>query len=118
MPEQLIPLSSLQGWVNTLVDPLYRKPEKNITWESIADNLQKKIIFSSQFVPAAKDIFGQPQVNKDRFINALSPIKYRTGDVKYQELYKKIQSAKQIKSQGDKRAEDTKKKIEKSLKKE
>ena len=118
MPEQMIPLSSLQGWVNSLIDPLYRKPERDINWESIVDNLQKKIIFSSQFVPAAKDIFGKPQVNKDRFINAVSPLKYKIGDADFQRIYDQIQQAKQIKSLSDKNANDTIKKYEKLLKKE
>jgi hypothetical protein len=93
-PEQLIPFSSFQGWVNSAFDPYYRKPARGLSGETILDNIQKKIILGSQFVPPAPDMMMRPAENKDRAINAVSPLKVQHGSLKYYKMYQDVQAAK------------------------
>lgn len=74
-PTQLIPLSSLQGWINNIIDPLQRKAEKGLSIESIIDNIQMKIVGMSKFVPPQIDTEEVPVKKQMRGINAVSPIK-------------------------------------------
>jgi hypothetical protein len=94
VPEQLMPFSSFQGWVNSAFDPYYRKPARGLSFETILDNIQKKIILGSQFVPPAPTMEMKPAENKDRAINAVSPLKIQHGNLKYQKMYEDIQDAK------------------------
>jgi len=52
LPSQLIPLSSLQKWVAQLIDPIYRKPEKETNIKSLIQNLQKGIPLASKGLEA------------------------------------------------------------------
>jgi len=98
LPEQLIPLSSLQGWVNTIIDPVYRKPARDLDWESVADNLQRKMVGQSKKVPYAPSVEGLPQERKNRGINAISPIKFKRGDAQKDKEYLEYMDNKQIDS--------------------
>jgi hypothetical protein len=75
IPTQLIPLSSLQGWVNNVIDPIQRKIEKKITIDSVVDNIQSKVIGMSQFVPEKLNEDEMAVKKQNRFINAISPMK-------------------------------------------
>ena len=75
VPSQLVPLSSLQGWVNNLIDPLQRKAEKGLSIESVLDNLQMKIIGMSKFVPPQIDEEEVPVKKKMQAVNAVSPVR-------------------------------------------
>ena len=75
MPTQLVPLSSLQGWVNQIMDELHRKPSKGLTIESVTDQIKMKIVGMSQFVPPQIDSEEVPVKKQMRVVNAFSPIK-------------------------------------------
>lgn len=106
VPNQLIPLSSLQRWANGFLDPIYRKAEKGISPEAILDNLQKSIILMSQYVPAAKDAFGRDSVKKFPLVNAVSPMQISPADNSGEALLKATQQAQQISSRAKKMKED------------
>ena len=75
MPTQLIPLSSLQGWVNNIMDEIQRKPEKGLSIDSIVDNIQMKIVGMSKFVPPRIDSEEVPVKKQMRGGNAVSPMR-------------------------------------------
>lgn len=75
IPTQLIPLSSLQGWVNQIIDELQRKPETGLSIESMVDQLQMKILGMSRFVPAQLDREALPIQKRWRRVNAVLPVR-------------------------------------------
>ena len=74
IPTQLIPLSSLQRWVNSVVDPVYRKTDKGLSAESIVQNIRKSIAFGSKGLPAYTDLYGNESRRDYSLFNALSPV--------------------------------------------
>ena len=80
MPTQMIPLSSLQGWINNLIDPLQRKAEKGLSFKSMMDQIQMKLVGMSQFVPPQMDMNELPVKKQNRVINAVSPLKTANVD--------------------------------------
>lgn len=103
VPTQLIPLSSLQGWVNNIIDPIQRKAEKGLSFKSILDQIQMKIVGMSQFVPPQTDIEEAPVKKKLRGINAVSPMRMSELDkakfAEYQESVKIKQELNKIKKE-------------------
>ena len=75
VPTQLVPLSSLQGWVNNIIDPLRRKADKGLTIKSVVDQIQMKIVGMSQMVPAQVDYEDVPVKKQMRGVNAVSPVR-------------------------------------------
>src|SRR3990167_2793512 len=94
VPTQLIPLSSLQGWVNQIIDPLQRKPAKGLSFESIIDQIQTKIVGMSQFVPPQIDYEEVPVKKQMRGVNALSPVRVSQVDRGRLAEYKETQEIK------------------------
>lgn len=74
IPSQLVPLSSLQGWVNQIIDEIQRKPDKGLSIDAIVDNIQMKLVGMSRFVPAQIDSDEMPVKKKSRVLNAASPV--------------------------------------------
>lgn len=95
IPAQLVPLSSLQGWVNNIIDPLRRKAEKGLTVESVVDNIQMKIVGMSQFVPPQIDAEEVPVKKQMREVNAVSPVKVSKVDEQKLAEYQDTQKTKQ-----------------------
>jgi hypothetical protein len=95
IPSQLISLSSLQGWVNNIIDPLQRKAAKGLSIESVVDNIQMKIIGMSQFVPAQIDSEEIPVKKQMPIVNAFSPVKVSQVDTGKLSDYRDAQKAKQ-----------------------
>jgi len=108
LPSQFITLSSLQGWINQIIDPIYREAKPGVTLESIWQNAQKKIVGFSQNLPAKKDFRGQPVKKKDRILNAFSPIESRESDESLEKVYSATQKVKQINREEKKLREDGK----------
>lgn len=93
---QVIPLSSLQGWINGIIDDLQRKPDKKLSFESILQNIEMKIIGLSKLVPPQKDAgTGLPIKKPARFINAISPAKVSPVNPQKEALYKQKLRVKQ-----------------------
>lgn len=80
IPTQLIPLSSLQGWVNGIMDEIKRKPEKGLSMTSIVDKIKLKIIGMSKLVPAQIDQDELPIKKQKRIVNAFSPLQVSKVD--------------------------------------
>jgi hypothetical protein len=95
MPTQLIPLSSLQGWVNNIIDPLQRKAAKGLSIESVVDEIQKKIVGMSQFVPPQLDSDEVPVKKQMPIVNAVSPMKVSKVDEGKLADYRENQKLKQ-----------------------
>ena len=94
VPTQLVPLSSLQGWVNQIIDPLQRKAAKGLTIESMIDQIQTKIVGMSQFVPAQIDVEEIPVKKQMRGVNVVSPVKVSKVDQGKLAEYKETQEIK------------------------
>lgn len=75
VPTQLIPLSSLQGWVNNIMDEIKRKPEKGLSIKSVVENIKMKIVGMSKSVPAQIDQDEIPVKKEMRVVNAVSPMR-------------------------------------------
>ena len=95
IPSQLVPLSSLQGWVNNIIDPLQRKAEKGLSINSVVDNIQMKVVGMSKFVPPQIDADERPVKKQMQAVNAVSPVKVsKVNEPKLRE-YKENQKDKQ-----------------------
>lgn len=97
-PSQLIPLAALQRWVNGIIDPLYRNPAKGFSAEGIADSMKASTVFLSQTLPPQRDLFNKPRENKDRFVNAISPMKTSQSNPQGEKLRQNTLLANQQKS--------------------
>jgi hypothetical protein len=88
-PAQLIPLASLQRWINNFfIDPIYRKTDKEISAESIIDNARKSIIFSTKGLPAFENPDGEVSRRTYPGLNAFSPIPLSKSNKEYEDEYK------------------------------
>lgn len=75
IPSQIIPLSAFQRWINTqIIDPVYRKSEKELSVEAIIDNARSSIIGLTKGMEAYKDINDEESKRSMPRVNALSPI--------------------------------------------
>lgn len=111
VPGQLVPLASLQRWIATLIDPIYRKPGTGVSVEAIVQNLEKGIPGLSKKLPAYKEPFGDESTRQLRFLNALSPI----GVTKERSEYSDILEAIRAKKEATAGARSEKEKILKEL---
>ncbi len=102
---QLIPLSSLQGWVNNIIDPLQRMAEKKLSINSVVDNIQSKTLGMSQFVPAKLDSDEQPIKKQMRVTNAVSPLKISKINKAKLKEYRELIQEKQQDNLADKESE-------------
>lgn len=90
--QQFVPFRAFLGWLARTVDPVQR----GVTPD--ADTLTKQMQYFfmqipglRQTLPAKTGIGGEPIENKNRFLNAVSPVKITQTDEKYQKAYE-IQS--------------------------
>jgi hypothetical protein len=75
-PSQLVPFRALQGWITRIIDKYQRSPEAGADLLTrVMQNIQSGIPGLSTSVPQRLDDYGQPIENKNRFFNAVSPIK-------------------------------------------
>lgn len=106
IPTQLIPLSSLQGWVNQIIDPIYRNPAKGISVEAITDALKQKMVGMSQTIDPKKNIFGQEDKKEDALLNSVSPMQSTKSNVVAEQIYQIDNSGKQQKNKFKKQKEE------------
>lgn len=84
---QLIPLSSLQRWVNNFIDPIYRKQENDVSVEAIINNLKPNIIgLKSQMEPYLNPD-GTESTRDFPGLNAISPVEISSSKPEGEELY-------------------------------
>lgn len=106
VPTQLIPLSSLQRWVNSFTDPLYRDKEKDLSFETIVDNMKSSIVGLSKTIEPKKDSKGK-EIKKENVIeNALSPIAISKEKPREEMIYKRTVERKQRDSIRNKKYEE------------
>lgn len=92
-PTQMIPLSSLQGWVNSLVDPFYRKKATGLNPEALIDNLKSKLVGGTLSITAKKDISGQPaKKGAAQIVNPISPVNMSEAKPAMDEVFKATQA--------------------------
>lgn len=95
IPTQLVPLSSLQGWVNNIIDPLQRKAKKGLSIESVVDQIQMKVVAMSKNVPSQIDAEEVPVKKQLRGVNAVSPVRVSQVDEGKLSEYRDTQRTKQ-----------------------
>jgi hypothetical protein len=115
MPSQLIPLSSLQGWVNAIIDPLYRQPEKGFSVNAMIDNLKSKIVGLSQTLEPKKDLYGKPAVKDKPILNAVLPTQIKTAKPVAENILQGQRQATQYKNKAERQAKDMIKQIQQGM---
>lgn len=103
VPQQLIPLVSLQRWASQIIDPVYRESAGDISMKAVIQNIQKGIPFLSRGVPAETDPAGRPSRVQHPLIRALSPFDVGTTVPKYENLLQRIRREQRLKAIKDKR---------------
>lgn len=96
IPRQFIPLSALQNWIAGLVDPIFRKADKDLSAGAIVDNLKKGIPGLSKQLNPYTNLVGEPSERPSVFGNALSPVQFRPDSEKssvYREIRQRQQEA-------------------------
>ena len=93
-----MPLSALQRWVTSFVDDVYRKPSKEITVDSIVENLKKGMPGLSVQVPAYTTLEGEPSKRQYPVLNAVLPIGISKEDPLYKEYYNELMELAQEKA--------------------
>ena len=111
-PQQIIPFRALASWVERLTDPVQRKADTDGSilarqWQQIASQLPGL----AQTVPTRKDVLGNPIPNKNRIINAISPVDVSRETPAQRKEFQFYQEAKIVKGQELK----TEKKINKAI---
>lgn len=102
---QVVPLTGLQNWVTTIIDPVFRRPDGEFSVKTLTQNIMKGIPFLSEYVPAIKDKTGAEQLRDYPILNAFAAYKFskadEEGEIKYQEflLKKEEKEKKNFKNQ-------------------
>jgi hypothetical protein len=73
VPSQFIPLISLQSWVTRIIDPVFRKPAKDFSFEGVIENLMTRIPGLSRGISPYTDMRGKPSIRHYPLFNAFSP---------------------------------------------
>jgi hypothetical protein len=96
-PQQLIPFRALTGWLARLSDETQRVAdnkagfvEQQIQW------LMTNYPGLSQKVPARMDAQGNPVKNQNRFVNAVSPVRMTSEDVKKAKEFEELLNLKKL----------------------
>lgn len=98
---QVIPITSFLRWVNGIIDPLYRKTDKDLSIESIFENMISGIPGASMILEPRKDIYGKPSKKQNVIMNALSPLtitKESRGGEAYYKQFKRGQQVNALKN--------------------
>lgn len=108
---QLIPLSSLQRWVNSMLDEVYRKPSKDFSVEGFIDNLKQNIVGLSQSIPPYPAPFGQDSKRDFPILNALSPMGVTIEKQGMANLYELLMDKRTLSAEMRKLKEDLRKQL-------
>lgn len=65
---QYVPLSSLQRWVNNIIDPIYRKPK------TLVENIKSSVVGQTGDMGYYEDPLGEPSKRQFPLQNAFSPV--------------------------------------------
>ena len=111
LPNQLVPLSSFQRWVNSLIDEVYRKPEKGVSIEALISNLKQSIVGLSQTLPPYPAPFGETSKRDFPVLNALSPMGVSIEKQEMAELYEVLMEKRSMSAELRKIKEDLRKEL-------
>lgn len=111
LPAQMIPLSSFQRWVNTIIDNTYRETEKGATVQAIIDNLKQSIVGLSKTLPPYKAPFGEVSKRDSPIINALSPLGISINKQDMENLYELLMESRTQNAEIRKIKEDLRKEL-------
>lgn len=93
IPQQLVPLVSLQRWVTQIVDPVYRKADRGLSIKALIESIKKGIPGLSHSVPPYENPDGSPSERQFPVFNALSPMGITTEDPVALESWRRRQDA-------------------------
>lgn len=82
---QYVPLSSLQGWVSRLIDPVFREGK------TVGEKIKVGIPLISKSVEPYTDPLGQPSVRQNNLFNSLSPIQVNPTNQMFEDIYQRRQ---------------------------
>lgn len=91
IPQQLVPLTSLQRWIATMVDPVYRKADSSFSVEGMINNLKKGIPVLSKSLPAYETPEGEVEKRQYPYFNPLSPLTVSTENPKWKDYFDTLQ---------------------------
>ena len=95
-PQQMIPLRAFGGWLARLTDPEQRKIDNKAGFiDKQIQLLMMNIPGLSKNVPARLDVEGNPIPNRDRGINAISPVRVSTEDDRFMEYHLEAEKKRQ-----------------------
>jgi hypothetical protein len=91
-PQQLIPWRAFMGWAARLADPYQRQVDRDGSLLAQQTELMlQQIPILSQTTNARKNEFDEPILNRDRGINAVSPVRVSTEDPEKAAYYNELQ---------------------------
>jgi len=88
---QLVPMTSLLGWITRLIDPVFRDPKGNFV-----KDIQSGIPIMSYGVDPYLDPLGQPSKRQRRLLNSISPAEFSPENPMFEELWQVKIKTKQI----------------------
>lgn len=111
-PQQLIPLRALGGWLARLTDDEQRKVDNKADFiDKQVQLLMMNIPGISKKVPARLDVEGNPIPNRNRFINAFSPVKVSTEDKKFKGLLEEAEAKRKSQKEHSQKLEKAKEEV-------
>lgn len=89
LPQQILPLSSLEAWVARIIDPVYRHPSEGTVnlYEKMSAQLKANIPFVSKEIPPYTDPLGRPSERQMPFLNAFLPTRVTKENKIFDLLY-------------------------------
>lgn len=100
LPRQMIPLTSLTGWITRLIDPIYRDPKSNESFLGIPignmrNNIMANLLYYSFAVDPYLDPLGNPSTRGDflqRLKNSFLPWETNPADRAFFETYFQVKN--------------------------
>jgi hypothetical protein len=93
IPNQLIPLASLQRWVATMIDPVYRKADRQLSVDALIQNLKKGIPGLSKTLEPYERSNGKPSERQLPIGNSFSPVTVSTETDEIKVFRKRMKDA-------------------------
>jgi hypothetical protein len=90
LAKQMVPMSSFIRNVNTMIDPIYRKGNKETSFGKVYSTIAKDIPVWSKSLAPYTDASGQPARRPNPVINAISPLGFFPENPEDKAKYKKM----------------------------
>lgn len=98
-PSQFVPYRATASWINRIIDEYQRQPDRDASFfvQAFQQFASQVPGLAQSFVPPRTDRMGNPVANKDRFVNALSPVKTTKEDPALGKQYNEVMEIKKMK---------------------